>query len=201
MSSWRCSSRPASPRSGSQQPTTFWEPATDALLPLFALVLLMLPYLPWVADWIPALRLFAGPGRILMWVVVIGQVLWLFLPQLSRRIGCLHQSSADPRGLPSSASRRCPERTVRAQPARLSDRVCRTCSTQSGDLPSATLVYGAGGQSRRVVRPGVRDRGICAGAAPRVRRARRHAARSVASAARDCLESWRQLFSSCFRDR
>ena len=39
----------------------FWEPATDALLPLFALSLLILPYLPWIADWIPALRLFAGP--------------------------------------------------------------------------------------------------------------------------------------------
>ena len=66
---------------------SFWEPATDALLPLFSLSLLILPYLPWVADWMPALRLFAGPGRILIWIVVIGQVLWLFLPQLSRRIG------------------------------------------------------------------------------------------------------------------
>ncbi len=66
---------------------SFWEPATDALLPLFSLSLLILPYLPWIADWMPALRLFAGPGRILIWIVVIGQVLWLFLPQLSQRIG------------------------------------------------------------------------------------------------------------------
>ena len=65
----------------------FWEPATDVLLPLFSLSLLILPYLPWVADWIPALQLFAGPGRILIWVVVAGQVVWLFLPHLSRRIG------------------------------------------------------------------------------------------------------------------
>ncbi len=63
----------------------FWEPATDALLPLFGLSLLVLPYLPWIADWMPALRLFAGPGRILIWIVVIGQVLWVFVPLLSRR--------------------------------------------------------------------------------------------------------------------
>ena len=65
----------------------FWAPATDALLPLFALSLLIVPYLPWLADWIPALRLLAGPGRILIWVVVIGQVLWLFVPRLSHRLG------------------------------------------------------------------------------------------------------------------
>ncbi len=65
----------------------FWEPATDILLPLLSLSLLILPYLPWVADWIPALQLFAGPGRIVIWIVVAGQVLWLFLPQLSRHIG------------------------------------------------------------------------------------------------------------------
>jgi hypothetical protein len=63
----------------------FWEPATDALLPLFALSFLLLPYLPWLPDWIPALRLFAGPGLLLLWVVVIGQLLWLFLPLFSRR--------------------------------------------------------------------------------------------------------------------
>ncbi|HUP38605.1 MAG TPA: hypothetical protein VM115_00685 [Vicinamibacterales bacterium] len=65
----------------------FWAPATDALLPLFALSLLIVPYLPWLADWIPALRLFAGPARILIWFVVVGQVLWLFLPHLSCRLG------------------------------------------------------------------------------------------------------------------
>jgi hypothetical protein len=65
----------------------FWEPATDALLPLFALLLLVLPYLPWMADWIPALRLFAGPGRLLIWILVVGQVLWVFLPLLVRRGG------------------------------------------------------------------------------------------------------------------
>jgi hypothetical protein len=66
---------------------SFWEPATDALRPLFTLSLLILPYLPWLADWVPALRLLAGPGRILIWVVVLGQVLWVFLPQLTRKAG------------------------------------------------------------------------------------------------------------------
>ena len=65
----------------------FWEPATDPLLPLFALSLLILPYLPWLPDWLPALRLLAGPGRIIVWIVVIGQVLWIFLPRLASRIG------------------------------------------------------------------------------------------------------------------
>lgn len=59
---------------------TFWEPAADVLLPLFALILLVLPYLPWIADWIPAVRLLAGPGRFVIWVVVLGQVLWMSFP-------------------------------------------------------------------------------------------------------------------------
>lgn len=59
----------------------FWGAATEALLPLFALLLLMLPYLPWLADWIPALRLLAGPARFLIWVVVVGQMLWILLPE------------------------------------------------------------------------------------------------------------------------
>ena len=66
---------------------SFWAPVTDALRPLFGLSVLILPYLPWLADWIPALRLLAGPGRILIWVVVLGQVLWVFLPQLARKAG------------------------------------------------------------------------------------------------------------------
>ena len=69
---------------GSQR---FWEPVSDALLPLFSLTLLFLPYLPWLADWIPALRLLAGPGRTIVWIVVVGQVIWLILPALARRIG------------------------------------------------------------------------------------------------------------------
>ncbi|HKY22622.1 MAG TPA: hypothetical protein VJM31_15525 [Vicinamibacterales bacterium] len=66
---------------------SFWGPVRPALLPLFGLSFLLLPYLPWLADWLPALRLFAGPGRWLMWLVVIGQVLWLILPDLAKRFG------------------------------------------------------------------------------------------------------------------
>ena len=56
-------------------PAPFWNgTAANILTPLFALGVLALPYLPWVADWIPALRLLAGPGRVLVWVIVLGQV-------------------------------------------------------------------------------------------------------------------------------
>jgi hypothetical protein len=65
----------------------YWEPISEALMPLTALAFLFLPYLPWLADWIPALRLLAGPGRLLLWVVVAGQVLWIFLPQVAARLG------------------------------------------------------------------------------------------------------------------
>jgi hypothetical protein len=71
----------AASRRNSEQ--SFWGAATEPLLPLFALLLLVLPYLPWLSDWIPAVRLLAGPGRFLIWVVVLGQVLWILLPQFS----------------------------------------------------------------------------------------------------------------------
>jgi hypothetical protein len=67
-------------RIGRKSGQTFWGPAADSLLPLFALGLLVLPYLPWLADWIPALRLLAGPGRLIIWMVVVGQVIWMLLP-------------------------------------------------------------------------------------------------------------------------
>ena len=66
----------------------FWnQAAANILTPLFALGVLALPYLPWVADWLPALRLLAGPGRVLVWVIVLGQVAWLFLPEFAKRRG------------------------------------------------------------------------------------------------------------------
>jgi hypothetical protein len=66
---------------------TFWEPAADVLMPAYTLSLLVLPYLPWLADWLPALRLFAGPGRLIVWIVVAGQVLWILFPRLTPRAG------------------------------------------------------------------------------------------------------------------
>jgi len=45
----------------------------DIALPLCALGVLILPYLPWLPDRLPVLRAAAGPGRYLVWPVV----LWL----------------------------------------------------------------------------------------------------------------------------
>lgn len=60
-----------------------WNPAlADALRPLFTLAILIVPYFPWLPDWIPALRLLAGPIRWLLWGVALGQVVWVLAPQL-----------------------------------------------------------------------------------------------------------------------
>ncbi len=69
-------------RSGGK--TLAWDPTfNEPLRPLFALAILALPYVPWIPDWIPALRLLAGPMRWLMWAVVLGQVSWILLPRLA----------------------------------------------------------------------------------------------------------------------
>jgi hypothetical protein len=70
-------------RRGKPREEPFWDAVADSLLPLFGLSLLILPYLPWLADWFPALRLLAGPGRVFVWVIVVGQVLWILLPHVS----------------------------------------------------------------------------------------------------------------------
>ena len=51
----------------------------DSFVPLYALSVLILPYLPWLPDWLPVLRVFAGPGRLLVWFVVASQVAWSVL--------------------------------------------------------------------------------------------------------------------------
>ena len=51
----------------------------DSFLPLYALSVLILPYLPWLPDRVPVLRVFAGPGRLLVWLVVASQVAWSVL--------------------------------------------------------------------------------------------------------------------------
>jgi len=51
----------------------------DSFLPLYALAVLTLPYLPWLPDWVPVVRVFAGPGRMLVWLVVVSQVAWSVL--------------------------------------------------------------------------------------------------------------------------
>jgi len=48
----------------------------DSFLPLYALAVLILPYLPFLPDWVPVVRVFAGPGRLLVWLIVASQVAW-----------------------------------------------------------------------------------------------------------------------------
>jgi hypothetical protein len=68
---------------------SFWAGARDALLPVVALAALIVPYLPFLPDWLPALRLLAGPGRIVIWAVVVGQVVWLLSPRLDGAMSAL----------------------------------------------------------------------------------------------------------------
>jgi hypothetical protein len=49
--------------------------ALDTVRPLAAAGLLVLPYLPWLPDALPALLLLAGPGAWIWWGVLAGQVL------------------------------------------------------------------------------------------------------------------------------
>jgi hypothetical protein len=61
----------------------FWSATlSDTLLPFFGLSFVILPYLPYLADWVPALRILAGPIRAVIWAIVVGQVLWLLLPRV-----------------------------------------------------------------------------------------------------------------------
>lgn len=69
-------------RNGKSMDAGFWDGARDPLLPLLGLAVLVLPYLPLVPDWVLALRLLAGPMRLIIWIVVIGQVLWLLSPRI-----------------------------------------------------------------------------------------------------------------------
>lgn len=48
--------------------------SADVLLPVAALGLLAVPYLPWLPDLLPITRLLAGPGRALLWIVVAALV-------------------------------------------------------------------------------------------------------------------------------
>ncbi len=49
------------------------------LLPAIAASVLVLPFLPFAADAMPALDALAGPGRWWVWAVVIGQIVWLVI--------------------------------------------------------------------------------------------------------------------------
>jgi hypothetical protein len=49
----------------------------DLVLPLFALVVLLLPYLPVLPDWWPALQALAGPLGALVWLSVAALQVWV----------------------------------------------------------------------------------------------------------------------------
>ncbi|MEP7117697.1 MAG: hypothetical protein ABI880_08950, partial [Acidobacteriota bacterium] len=53
------------------------------LLPVFALLALVVPYLPVLPDWWPGLQVLAGPGAGLVWAVVLTQLLWVLWPYLT----------------------------------------------------------------------------------------------------------------------
>ena len=72
------------PRGGDAEEPT---PAADVLLPAAASSLLLLPYLPWLPDALPILRLLAGPGRALVWFTIfalIARGFWRALPGRKR---------------------------------------------------------------------------------------------------------------------
>jgi hypothetical protein len=51
-------------------------PIGPLLLPTFGLVVLLLPYLPVLPDWIPALQTLAGPLRGIVWLAIGMQLVW-----------------------------------------------------------------------------------------------------------------------------
>jgi len=58
-------------------------------LPALALVMLVVPYLPFAADAFPPLQILAGPARIVVWLVVAAQLGWVLW-----RMGFVHVSWA-----------------------------------------------------------------------------------------------------------
>jgi len=67
----------------------------DTVLPLYGLAALILPYLPWLPDFMPVLWVFAGPGKYLLWAIVVAQVIWSALGVGSgRRVAASLQHSA-----------------------------------------------------------------------------------------------------------
>ena len=51
-------------------------PLSTLVLPAFALIVLLLPYLPVLPDILPAVQILAGPLRFVLWLVIIAQFAW-----------------------------------------------------------------------------------------------------------------------------
>lgn len=64
-------------RKAARGSNAFAEAGASLALPALALIALILPYLPWAADRLPALQMFAGPGRLLVWLLILTQLLWV----------------------------------------------------------------------------------------------------------------------------
>ena len=71
----------------------------DLLLPVAALVVLLLPYLPVVADKVPALDALAGPGRRWVWAVVGMQIAWAMGALVAPATASWPRSLSGPAGL------------------------------------------------------------------------------------------------------
>lgn len=56
-------------------------PLRATVLPVFALLLLVVPFLPSLPDWWPALQVLAGPGAWMLWAVVGALLAWTVAPQ------------------------------------------------------------------------------------------------------------------------
>lgn len=57
---------------------------TGALvLPVFALLALLVPYLPWAPDRWPVLQVLAGPGLWMVWAIVLAQLAWVLWPAVA----------------------------------------------------------------------------------------------------------------------
>jgi hypothetical protein len=55
----------------------------DLALPLFALAVLLVPFVPGAPDWWPGLQALAGPAKWIVWVVIAAQCAWVATPHLA----------------------------------------------------------------------------------------------------------------------
>jgi hypothetical protein len=66
-------------RHGAAAPRRTGNSTRYLLLPLVSVLVIAIPYVPWLADVVPASRALAGPARFAIWALVCGQVAWIVL--------------------------------------------------------------------------------------------------------------------------
>lgn len=74
------------PRRGTHAPRAAFGPL---LWPLWGAGVLVVPYLPWIADAWPAWQIPAGPARTIVWLLLAGQVLWVLWQEGLMRVRAL----------------------------------------------------------------------------------------------------------------